>query len=113
MNKGVKIGRKLYFNKTGHDVLYKYENQEILFPGSKDECWRLKVDSVEDKTADLRTFNSESEAEKPLPEPQINIIYIVSKRFKQNYKDRKDFQVPREIVRDENNNVLYCQALDS
>lgn len=109
--KPVKIGRMTIYNKTGHVVNYKDENHEIIF--HEEDCWRVNVTSIENSTTDLKTFNTETKVDFNLPKVQYGIYYIVSKKFKQLHMDRKDFIVPSQIVRNENNVVLYCKAFDS
>ncbi len=99
------------YNKTGHDVNYKTDRHSLKF--DKGECWRIEQSSIEAEgypikiTHPVITFNFE------IPVPTYGVYYIVSKKLKEKFQDRKDFLVPDKIVRDSDNNVLYCQALQS
>lgn len=47
-----------------------------------------------------------------VPEVVPGVYYIVSQLVKNALPDRPDFLVPKDVVRDENGNIIGCRALD-
>ena len=47
-----------------------------------------------------------------LPEPQDGVTYVVSAMVRNSCPNRKDLGSPSELIRDEENRVIGCNALD-
>lgn len=47
-----------------------------------------------------------------LPEPQKDVMYIVSSLVKTALPDRKDLLAPADLIRDKNGRVIGCKSLD-
>ena len=52
-------------------------------------------------------------SKKLFPEPEKNVLYIVSNIVKSALSDRNDVVVPADLVRDENGNIVGCRGLST
>lgn len=97
-------------NYTPHEVDVYVDNKIYVFPSMG--LARCKQATYSAGTLNglplCKTIYGEVEG---LPQPQIGVMYIVSRVVRQALPQREDLLVPNDLIRDSEGNVLGCKAL--
>jgi hypothetical protein len=105
---------QVIINKTPHAVYILGDDRTILrvFPKSNGMIRVPEINEdigfIEGVPISCTTWGKTSD----VPGPQRGTYYIVSQLVRNALPDRPDLLVPKQVVRDENGNILGCKRLD-
>ena len=97
-------------NYTPHNINILKNNEIAVYPSlgnARCTCQKEYLYSIDG----IEVYKMVYGDVEGLPKPMDNTIYIVSKIVKEALKDRDDLLIVNEVVKDENNQILYCKSL--
>lgn len=106
--KSVKLSNLTIINLTMHDIVYRANEQEIIFPGNKDACVRIEQDyiSVDNPFGLNLERKSANKVVTGLPEQKEGVFYIVSGLIRNELPGRTDLLAPSQNVAHQIKNEL-------
>lgn len=104
----------MVINKTPHAVHIMDDNGDIIrtyesqLPPIRISTTIHKGQPLPDGTPTTITLFGKVE---DLPEPTVEVFYIVSQLVKNELPHRQDLFVPAEVMRDKDGNIIGCKSL--
>lgn len=102
-----------YVNLTPHEIKFVKDGKVVkaVVPSGALARVSMKSELVKNMDDGIPVYVTNYGQVEGLPEPERNVVYIVSSLVAARVPDRLDVLVPYGFVRDEKGNIVGCQGL--